>query len=105
MLTPAAAARSHSSRFSREDLQAAGSVALLPGAAYIDTQTIGQSGWRTSTTDISAYIGKTVTLSFKVDNGGDAAFLVDSKLAIDNLRITDVPDRLPPVLKISGKPP
>jgi hypothetical protein len=104
-LTPAGGSPVTLVKVSRSDLQASDSVALLPGAAYIDTQTIGNSGWLTSTTDISAYIGQTVTLSFTVDNDGDAAFLVDSKLAIDNVRITDVPDTLPPVLKLSVKEP
>ncbi|MGH8046631.1 MAG: hypothetical protein ACREKL_05260 [Chthoniobacterales bacterium] len=103
VLTPAGGTPVTLVEVSRKDLQADDSVALLDGAAYLDTQTIGQDGWLTSTTDISAFAGKTVTLSITVGNGGDAAFLVDSKLAIDNLRITDVPDTLPPVLKISGK--
>ncbi len=105
VLTPAGGNPITLVHVSRDDLQTAGAGALLPGAAYLDTQTIGQSGWHTSTTDISALAGKTVTLSITVDNGGDAAFLVDSKLAIDNLRITNVPDTLPPVLKLNTNAP
>lgn len=98
VLTPASGAPITLVKVSRSDLQASNAVALLPGAAYLDTQKIGQSRWQTSSTDVSAYLGQTVTLSFTVDNGSDSAFLVDSALALDNLRLTDVADTLPPAL-------
>ncbi len=77
---------------SRNDLQANGAGSLLPGASFIDVGTIGQSAWQFLSTDLSAFAGQTVTLSFIVDNNGDSDFLLDSQLAIDNLQISPVPE-------------
>lgn len=77
---------------SRNDLQAGGAGSLLPGASYIDVGTIGQSAWQFISTDLSAFAGQTVTLSFTVDNNGDSDFLLDSQLAIDNLQLAPVPE-------------
>ncbi|MEI9865060.1 MAG: PEP-CTERM sorting domain-containing protein [Limisphaerales bacterium] len=54
--------------------------------------TIGQSAWQFISTDLSAFAGQTVTLSFTVDNNGDSDFLLDSQLAIDNLQLAPVPE-------------
>lgn len=77
---------------SRNDLQAGGTGPLLPGATFIDVQTIGQDTWQTSTTDVSAFAGQAVTLSFSVDNGGDPDLLLESRLAVDNVQISAVPE-------------
>lgn len=77
---------------SRNDLQAGGAGSLLSGASFIDVGTIGQSAWQFNATDLSAYAGQSVTLSFTVDNNGDSDFLLDSQLAIDNLQIAPVPE-------------
>ncbi len=87
---------------SRNDLQAGGAGSLLTGASYIDVGTIGQSEWQFISTDLSAFAGQSVTLSFTVDNHGDADFLLDSQLAIDNLQFSPVPEPMTSALLAGG---
>lgn len=92
VLTPGSGAPITLFTVSRNDLQAGGDGPLLPGAQFFDVQTISQSLWQTSTTDLSAYAGQTVTLSFEVDNGGDPDFVLESRLAVDRVSLAAVPE-------------
>ncbi len=76
---------------SRDDLQAGGEGDLRDGASYLGVQTIGQSAWQPSSTDLSAFVGQSVTLSLSVNNGGDTGFLFASKLAVDNVHLSTTP--------------
>jgi hypothetical protein len=87
VLTPSAGVPVTLFSVSRDDLQAGGAGPLLPGAQYIDVETIGQSAWQHVYADLSAYAGQTVTLTFYVDNDGDPTFLLSSSLAIDNVSL------------------
>jgi len=99
-LTPTVGSPTTLFSVSRNDLQADGAGPLLPGASYIDVQTIGQSSWQSFSTDISAYAGQLVTLSFSVNNDGDPDDLLDSQLAVDNVQV--VPEPGPATLLAGG---
>lgn len=101
-LTPAIGSPISLFSVSRNDLQAGGTGSLLPGASFIDVGTIGQSAWHSLSTDLSAYAGQSVTLSFTVDNNGDSDFLLDSRLAIDNLQVAPVPEPTADALLAGG---
>ncbi|MDD5201416.1 MAG: hypothetical protein PHC88_16620 [Terrimicrobiaceae bacterium] len=92
VLTPTVGAPITLFSVSRDDLQAGGAGPLLPGATFTDVQTIGQSAWHSSVTDVSAYAGQAVTLSFSVNNASDPDFLLSSRLAVDNIQVSAVPE-------------
>jgi len=81
---------------SRDNLQAGGAGALLPGAAYAvggDVNGIGQNAWQTAAFDLSSYVGQSATLAFSIsqDAAPNDSFLTD-QLAIDNLQVAPVPE-------------
>lgn len=84
---------------SRDDLQPGGVGPVAAGADYlVGGLAIGHANWQSFSANVSAFIGQTVTLSFVVDQGGDGDNLFETRLGIDNVQLSAVPEPSAPAL-------
>lgn len=92
-LTPQAGGPVTLLSLSRNTLQPGGEGPLADFASYdVGGLDIGHTTWQTAFFDVSAYAGQSVTLRFTVDSAGDPDALFESRLALDNVTTSAVPE-------------